>query len=141
MPNSWLCVDANLIIRLVVDVKDDRVRQLWARWGAEGRNLAAPNLLPYELANALYRYQRQGWLSREAVRLALDAALALPVRLYGDADLYRKALELAGQFSLPSAYDAHYLAVASRLGAEFWTADQRLGRAVQPTLEWVRVME
>ncbi len=141
MPSSWLCVDANLVIRLVVDVKDDRIRSLWAQWDAEGRSLAAPSLLPYELTNALYRYQKLGWLSAVAVKLALDAALALPLRLYGDADLYRQALELAGQFPLPSAYDAHYLAVAGRLGAEFWTADQRLAHAVQPALSWVHLVE
>jgi predicted nucleic acid-binding protein len=68
---------------------------------------------------------------------ALEAALALDIALYGDADLHRRALELAQRFSLPATHDAHYLALAERLGAEFWTADRRLTRAVQVTLPWV----
>ena len=36
--------------------------------------------------------------------------------------------------------DAHYLALAQRLGAEFWTADRRLVQAVQATLPWVNLV-
>lgn len=36
------------------------------------------------------------------------------------------ALDLAERLSLSATYDAHYLALAEWLGAEFWTADQRL---------------
>ncbi|MBC8099768.1 MAG: type II toxin-antitoxin system VapC family toxin [Armatimonadetes bacterium] len=44
--------------------------------------------------------------------------------------LYRRAYELAEQLSLPTAYDAQYLAVAEHLGCDFWTADERLYNAV-----------
>jgi predicted nucleic acid-binding protein len=75
------------------------------------------------------------------VRLALEAAFALPVRLYGEEQLHRRALALAERFSLPAAYDAHYLALADWLGGEFWTADRKLVRAVGDELPWVRVVE
>jgi hypothetical protein len=29
MPNSWICVDANQVIRLVVDPTGESVRELW----------------------------------------------------------------------------------------------------------------
>jgi predicted nucleic acid-binding protein len=74
------------------------------------------------------------------VRLALRAALSLPLRLYGEPELHARALDLAERLSLPAAYDAHYLALADWLGAEFWTADQRLVRAVQDELPWVRAV-
>lgn len=141
MNNSSLCVDANLVIRLVADPADEAVRDLWEQWDAEHRHIAAPTLLYYEVSNALYRYQRAGMMSPEAVRLALGAAFALPVRLYGDEPLHRRALALAERFSLPVAYDAHYLALADWLGGEFWTADRKLVRAVGGELPWVRVVE
>jgi predicted nucleic acid-binding protein len=141
MSNSLLCVDANLVIRLVADPKDEMVRQVWEQWDADHRQIAAPTLLYYEVSNALYRYQQAGMMSTSAVRLALKAALALPIRLYGDRELHRRALDLAERFSLPAAYDAHYLALAGVLGGEFWTADRRLGRAVQNDLPWVHVVE
>jgi predicted nucleic acid-binding protein len=140
MRNSWLCVDANLVIRLVADPKDESVRRLWEQWDVEKRQLAAPTLLYYEVTNALYRYQKQGLMSTSAVRLALKAAFSLPLRLHGEADLHWQALDLAERFSLPAAYDAHYLALAEWLGGEFWTADRRLARAVQTTLPWVHLV-
>ena len=141
MHSSWLCVDANLVIRLVADPKDESVRRLWEQWDAEKRQLAAPTLLYYEVTNVLYRYQKQGLMSASAVRLALKAALSLPLRLHDEADLHWQALDLAERFSLPAAYDAHYLALAEWLGGEFWTADRRLAQAVQTALPWVHLVE
>jgi predicted nucleic acid-binding protein len=51
------------------------------------------------------------------------------------------ALDLAARFSLPASDDACYLALAERLGGEFWTADRRLVQAVQMELGWVRLVE
>lgn len=74
------------------------------------------------------------------MHLALQAALALPVRLYGEADLHRRALDMAQRLALPAAYDAHYLALAEWLGGSMWTADRRLARAVGDQLPWVNVV-
>ena len=37
MNSSWLCVDANLVIRLIADPADESIQNLWERWDAEGR--------------------------------------------------------------------------------------------------------
>lgn len=140
MASSWICVDANLIVRLVADPQDTIIRERWQQWDEDGRRLAAPTLVHYETANALYQYHRQGFLSGETIRRAQEAALALPLTLYGDADLHRAAVLLAQRLALPATYDAHYLAVAERLGAELWTADRRLFEAVGNALPVVRLM-
>ena len=140
MRNSWVCVDANLVIRLVADPRDGVVERLWEQWDGERRQLAAPTLLFYEVTNALYRYQREGLLSASAVRLALRAALSLPVRLFCEPDLYRRAPDLAEGPRLPAAHDAHFLALAEWLGGEFWTVDRRLANAVAGVLPWVHVL-
>jgi predicted nucleic acid-binding protein len=54
-----------------------------------------------------------------------------------DDALLRRGLALATQFNRPTAYDAQYLAVAERLGCDFWTADERLYNAVNTQLAWV----
>ncbi len=141
MSNSWLCVDANLVIRLVTDPSAQTVQQLWEQWVTERRRLAAPTLLYYEVANALYRYQALGLIRASSAQLALKAALALPIHLHGEPDLHRRALDLAQRFSLPAAYDAHYLALAEYLGSEFWTADGKLASRAQPALPWVHLVE
>jgi predicted nucleic acid-binding protein len=139
MPSSWICVDANLVVRLVADPADGLVRQLWAQWDGAHRQLAAPSLLYYEVTNALYRYRKLGYMTALSVELALEAALALPVHLYREADLHRRALALAERFALPAVYDAHYLAVAERLSGELWTGDRALAHAVRSELEWVHL--
>lgn len=140
MTSSWICVDVNLVVRLIADPQDTLVREQWQQWEVDGHTLAAPSLLYYDTANALYQYQRHGYLTAESVRLAQEAALSLPLTLHGDPELYREAVRLAQRLSLPATYDAHYLAVAERLGAELWTADKRLFQTVQDTLPWVRLI-
>jgi len=125
------------VIRLVAYPDDAPVRGLWQRWRDTQRSIAAPTLLYYEVTNVIHRSQRAGLLSATAARLALDAALAIPIQLHGDAALPLAAKRMAERFALPATYDAHYLALAERLDAEFWTADARLARAVQPSLPWV----
>ena len=142
MHSSPICVDASLVVRLLVSgATESPVVQLWKGWHEAGCFLVAPTLLFYEVSNALHRYTAQGELLPEEVAEALEAALGMGITLYGDADLHRRALELAERFSLPATYDAHYLALAERLGAEFWTADRRLTRAVQAALQWVHLLE
>ena len=141
MPNSWICIDANLVVRLVIDAGDTTIIELVERSKEEGRRLAAPGLLYYEVTNALYQYQRHGYFGEETVRLALIAAQSLPLELFGDGDLHSAALRLAQQLSLPAIYDAHYLALAERFDAELWTADRRLARAVQGEVRAVRLVQ
>ena len=132
-----ICVDSNLLVRLVADPDATSIRRQWREWRGAGVDLIAPVLFVYELTNALYRYSYAGQLSPEAVRAALAFALSEPVRLVHDAALHDEAMEIAARHNRPAAYDAHYLALAQRLGVEFWTADGRLYNAVRHQLPWV----
>jgi len=128
MRNSWLCIDANLVIRLVAEPKDETVRELWEQWDAERRQSAAPTLLFYEVSNALYHYREHGLLSGTAMRLALKAALALaPVRRGRPAS----AGPGPGRAPLAPGRLRCTLPGPGRVpGQEFWTADGHLARAV-----------
>jgi predicted nucleic acid-binding protein len=72
---------------------------------------------------------------------ALEAALGIQINVYWDGDLSRRALQLAASLPLSAAYDAHYLALAERLGADYWTGDHKLVRAVQHALPWVHGLQ
>ncbi|MDH3405268.1 MAG: type II toxin-antitoxin system VapC family toxin, partial [Acidobacteriota bacterium] len=115
----------------------DRLRALWREWQRRRLRIAAPTLLLFEVTNAIYRYERQSLLQASSADRFLRLACALPLELLDPAELHQEAIRFSRRFSLPAAYDAHYLALADHLGAEFWTADRRLVRALAGRLDWV----
>lgn len=73
-------------------------------------------------------------LFNEAAEL-LEFAFRLNIKLYGGANLHRRAMNIARRFSLPATYDAHYAALAEKLNAPLWTADKRLAYALDGFIE------
>ena len=76
--SSAVCVDASLIVRLLVDPKEQRPRSLWEQWSQEGRDFVAPALIHYEVVNALYQYERIGKLSSNVITEAFETSRKLP---------------------------------------------------------------
>ena len=64
--------------------------------------------------------------------------LLLPIRLEAPPDLYPRALAFARTHGLRATYDGVYVALAQILGAEVWTADERLVRDLGTSAPWVR---
>jgi len=145
MSNStarWVCVDASFVVPLVTRSHGGSpYPRLWREWHGAGLRPAAPTLLCYEVANALHRYAVHGALLPDEAAAALDVALDLGITWFGDAELHQQALQTAQERGLPAVYDAHYLALAERLGAELWTSDRRLSQAVATALPWVRLAQ
>jgi predicted nucleic acid-binding protein len=128
--SSTVCVDASLIIRLVISGADPFHIQ-WNIWSEQNYRIVAPSLLYYEVVNGLYRYEKTKILPTTAVNKALLAALAFPIELSGGSWLHQQAKVLAKTYNLPAAYDAHYLALSEQMDIDLWTADARLFQAVQ----------
>ncbi|MFH1176342.1 MAG: type II toxin-antitoxin system VapC family toxin [Acidobacteriota bacterium] len=137
-----VCVDASLVVRLLVaDSLSERVAAIFAGWAEEARELVAPGLLRYEVVNAAHRLVRAGRLRPETGERVVAAALALPITLVDGAELLQRAFALAQVLALPSAYDAHYLAVAEAHGCELWTADTKLAKATSELSPRIRLVE
>lgn len=138
---SETCLDASVLIRLVGPTAPaDPIRGLWRQWADSRVTLHAPLLLRYEVVNALHRLRKAGKITARAAKGALARALDTPIVLHNDDRLHGRAFELAGDHALPASYDAQYLALAERLGTEFWTMDAKLHRAVGDRLPWVRLV-
>lgn len=139
--SSMLCLDANLVIRNVGKERSPTVAKLWRSWAEDGVELHAPLLLKYEVINVIYRTRFAGLMTTQAAGRALTKAFRLPIELHNDDALHLRAFQLATDHHLPAAYDAHYLALAERLGVEFWTMDAKLVKAVGDRLPWVRLVD
>ena len=133
-------VDASIAIKWVLEESDsDRAEALLIEWNDKGISIYAPNLLVYEITNALYRKVRKGEITLDRAKEALaDISLAeIDFDFSIDFALSTRAMELANHFSLPATYDSHYLALAELKDCPLWTADTRMWRAVKDQLDWV----
>lgn len=89
-------------------------------------SLAAPHLMPVEVANVLRRSASAGDISAAVASLARDDLVSLRVELFPYSSCASRVWELR---STVTAYDAWYVAVAEILGANLATLDVRLSRA------------
>ena len=87
-----------------------------------------PSLCDVEVAAGLRRGVLRGLLSSERANAAIEDYLDLPVSRHGHRSLLVPILELRANFSV---YDAAYVALAIRLGADLLTADAALARAAR----------
>ena len=137
--SEFVVVDASLAFKwLVEEENSDRATALARLWDNEGSQLAAPPLMPFEVANALHRRVLRGELTVGVAADLMQDLMSLGVAFHATPNLHSRALELASQLKQGAAYDAHYLALAESLGCEVWTADQRFHRAASSGVDNVR---
>lgn len=92
---------------------------------AEGVNLVAPQLLRYEVANAVRQLVRRGHLLSPEAAVAFSGFADLEIGFVDSPGWPERAFLIAQQFGHGAIYDAIYLACAEDLGAELWTRDRR----------------
>ena len=88
-----------------------------------GSNIISPEILPYEIGNALTALVKRHRLSPDEAKTAFAYTQKIPVRLIRPN--IQESLEIAFQFNL-YAYDAYFLQCAQSLKCPLMTLDQRL---------------
>jgi len=83
----------------------------------------SPEILPYEIGNALTAMLKRKQLTREEALLTFESASLIPVRLI-PVDI-QQALKLAIKYSI-YAYDAYFLQCARQLSCPLMTLDKRM---------------
>lgn len=136
---SWVVADSGIFIATVLEeTYTKQADALVNYWYQHDFQIAAPVLFRYEIISVMRKaVYRQQLSTTEAVERR-GILMVQPVELMLDDTPLKRAYELATRFNRPATYDSQYLAVAERLGCEFWTADERLYNSVTPHLNWVR---
>jgi predicted nucleic acid-binding protein len=138
LPKS-LVVDASVAVKwLLAEDHSDEALAMLADGNAFKVQLVVPPGFTGEVLNALYQQERRNALLSVDVDEALERFDAVPYQLAASARFLDDALAIARRFSLGATYDGQYLALAQAFGVEFWTADQRLIRAVAPSFPLIR---
>lgn len=126
-----LVVDASVVVAALVDSGEDGA---WAEAVLLSDDLAAPHLMPAEVANILRRAKQAVDVSADTASLAHGDLLDLRVELVPYAAVAIRAWELRENLTV---YDAWYVALAELLGADLATLDARLARAPGPRCGFV----
>ncbi len=111
--------DTNIFLAVALDEPEkDSIIQLTSE-----SNAIAPEILPYEIGNALTAMVKRKQLTRDEALSAFEKASTIPVRLIS-VDIQR-ALKLALDYNI-YAYDAYFLQCANHLSVPLITLDKRM---------------
>jgi predicted nucleic acid-binding protein len=94
----------------------------------EGCDLAAPDVLPFEIGNALTAMMKKGTLHSDEIQISWEFIQQIPVELKR-IDI-KSALNIAATFNI-YAYDAYFLECAGSLKCPLITLDQGIQRIAQ----------
>ena len=114
-----LVVDASVLVGALLRPGRSRER-------LSGEELHAPHLLDSEVTSALRGLVLGDRLAAEHAERALDGLQSARIRRHSASPMTRRVWQLRANLS---AYDALYVALAERLGADLVTADARIARA------------
>lgn len=121
-----LVVDAGFVAAALVDSGPVGT---WADQSIVTNQLAAPHLMPVEVASVLRRAGLAGEISIDTAAMAHADLLSLSVELFAYEPFATRIWELREDVS---AYDAWYVALAESLNATLATLDLRLSKASGP---------
>jgi len=97
-----IVADASIFLAIVLNESD----RDWIIQNTTGRSIISPEVLPYEIGNALIALRRKGRLNDREIFRAFDLSQRIAVRLVSVN--IRDAMKIASRSNI-YAYDAYYL--------------------------------
>lgn len=124
-------LDSSVIIKWFSDEEDSDKARVIRNNHVQGRlDIIAPDLLLYEIANAL-RYNNA--VNEKDIQDAVDSIFKLDLSIIiPTREVLHNAISIAKKHNT-TVYDAHYLAIAQFLNIPLITADQKFFQKVKNT--------
>ncbi len=97
-----IVADVSAFLAVVLNESD----RDWLIYKTAGRSIVSPEVLPYEVGNALIAIRRKGHLNDREILRAFDLSQRIAVRLVSVK--IHEAMKIALRFNI-NAYDAYYL--------------------------------
>jgi len=111
--------DTNIFLAVVLDEPEkESIIQLTAKV-----NAISPEILPYEIGNALSAMVKRKRLTEDEALAAFEGVSSIPVRLVS-VDI-KQALKIAFDYNI-YAYDAYFLQCAKQLSCPLITLDKKM---------------
>ena len=130
-----LVIDASFAMLWLSREREEKsVQEFDARFHAGQIEMHAPELFLLEATNVLTKHVRRGTRTLEETVAMFENLRELPIHLHGHRNLFVEAFDLAIRRRI-SPYDASYVALAVREVLPLFTADKRLGAAVEDLVE------
>ena len=136
-----IVVDANLTAATVTPIRGlEMAENLFIHWAQDECSLYAPEWWLAEVISVLRQQVYRKLISPARAKDAVAHVFSIEVKMVPvDIALCQRALEWAETIHHSKIYDSIYLALAERLGADFWTADKKLVDAVGAVgAKWVK---
>jgi len=119
-----IIADTNTFLAVALNEPEkDRIIRL-----TEGHDLIAPDVLPFEVGNALTAMMKKNALKKEEVAIAWEAVQQIPVDLRHTE--IKSALKLAIEHNIYT-YDAYFLECAGNLRSPLLTLDLGMKRVAR----------
>jgi len=126
-------LDASAVVPLMMTHPLTQAAEKCIRyWKREYYHLVSPCFMPVEAASALRRAVYSGKFDPQQAQEAVGIMMGMGIEfIVPDIEVLQSSLTWAERLGQSKAYDAQYAALAERLGAELWSADQRLVHALK----------
>ena len=115
-----IIADTNIFLAVVLDEPEKDI--IIEKTG--NANITSPDILPYEIGNALSAMLKRHQLTKEEILSTFNTVKKIPVRLI-PVDI-EEALKIAIEFNI-YAYDAYFLQCAKTTSYPLCTLDRRMG--------------
>jgi predicted nucleic acid-binding protein len=120
--------------KFVIDVQA-AIQLVKASTDIGGHDVEAPTLIRFEALSIFRQAVVRGELDVDEAYALYRRLLDMPIRQLGDAQLQKRAWEVAEQFGWPDTYRAEYVAMARLHKRTLITSDAALTRQVEGFIE------